>query len=451
MLDALRGGSLEDEAPDGEMWDTGTDRPGDEPTFRDEPNGMHEGKHDKNNDNHQDDVPSETLSDPVPDSLRLQPERTLRSSTPSPVSLFTPLVTALANPSLFPTLYSLCLIGSSVGFYLFVYFTTLGYALGIGLPAVWLVILSLRNRHCQGLPWHTILVGIWSLRLAAFHWHREFHAWPALHDQYQQVRQQRRQQSRPSLPSDESLDLDTAPSHESTPIPPSSTGAYSTPSRSTNISTLGPPPLTLQILCWMVYSFAYTCLVSPCHRLWRQSQTSSRQYTHRLALLLQIAGLTLETVADWTKSEFKRARPGEWCHLGVWKYGRHVNYVGEWVFWCGLWLAGVSCERWNVGWMLVMTTGLVFVSTVLYAAADFLGARQLEKYGHDPEYLEFRGKYGALGPNMSTMAQFLELQWDQSRQRWNAWIRSHQTKVVTTEPSEPYDQGSVDAASSLLL
>ena len=51
------------------------------------------------------------------------------------------------SPMSFGSLYALALVGSSVGFYLFLYFISIGYALGIALPLA--VALA---RYCSKSP-----------------------------------------------------------------------------------------------------------------------------------------------------------------------------------------------------------------------------------------------------------------------------------------------------------
>ncbi|GKZ00364.1 hypothetical protein MPSEU_000989400 [Mayamaea pseudoterrestris] len=321
---------------------------------------------------------------------------------------------ALAHPS-FATLYALVLLGSSVGFYLFVYFTSIGYSLGIGYAAAWLLLSDYYYRGGGGksMQLHSILVVAWSIRLLCFLLHREFIAWPALHLQYRRTRQQRktskkqkRHQKR-SAATPVSVD-DSAAADEEQP---------STTTTAAAVATDGPPKI-VQLSCWLVYSLLYTCLASPCYYFHKQMRETSKTQHCKVALALQIFGLSVETVSDLQKSRFKQRRPADWCRVGIWKHGRHVNYAGEWLFWLGTYLAGVSavvtsaltrtttttstlafCSR----ALTVMSIGFAFITLVLLGAAEFVGARQLEKYGHDFDYLQFRETHGWLGPNWMTM------------------------------------------------
>ena len=362
------------------------------------------------------------------------------------IPLLATLTTAFLQPLLFPTIYSLALLGTSIGFYVFVYFTSIGYALGIGIPAAWLVYVSLDQEGT--VPWHALLVVLWSIRLAGFLLHREFKAWPALHEQYQLSRQRRVAQT-PSVTVTDPLEDQAVPT-----VPMETAAAGETP------VLVGSPPAVVQVLCWMVYSFFYTCLLSPCHYIRVKHQAISRttttatttSMTNPLALSLQLLGLGLETMADTTKGEFKRRRPADWCHVGVWNYGRHVNYAGEWLFWLGTWLAGVTRGQVNLSSVMIMTIGLVFISLVLQGAAEFVGARQLEKYGHDAGYLQFCDNYGALGPSLPRIKRFvtLKLQTLQQVKLGRKATPSNATVSESDDESGSQD-GSMAAQGSLLL
>ena len=126
-------------------------------------------------------------------------------------------------------------------------------------------------------------------------------------------------------------------------------------------------------------------------------------------MALQIAGLALETVADWQKSHFKASHRREWCHVGVWKYCTHPNYLGEGLFWAGTHLSGLHALLMNdrhprtrtaasrAGQLVASGIGLSFVATVLRGAVLHLRDAHALKYGSDPLFQTYRDQYGLLG------------------------------------------------------
>lgn len=84
------------------------------------------------------------------------------------------------------------------------------------------------------------------------------------------------------------------------------------------------------------------------------------------ALLLWVAGFTIEAVADAQLAAFKVSAPrGTVMDRGLWRYSRHPNYFGDAVVWWAFGLFGIAAGAW---WTLigpvVMTVLLVRVSGV---------------------------------------------------------------------------------------
>jgi steroid 5-alpha reductase family enzyme len=84
---------------------------------------------------------------------------------------------------------------------------------------------------------------------------------------------------------------------------------------------------------------------------------------------LAVAGgaVLLEAAADLQLRRFRRARrdPEAVLDSGLWALSRHPNYLGEILFWWGLWLAGVSAApswSWTAVGPLAITLLFVFVS-----------------------------------------------------------------------------------------
>jgi len=290
----------------------------------------------------------------------------------------------------FVTLYALSLLGSSVGFYLFLYFISVGYALGIFLPLFAAVVRaqlsSSSSNLTLGTKLHSALVLLWGARSTAFFLWREYVSWPALHFKVVEVNKVRS------------------------------------------------PPLSVKLICWLVYSFLYLCMLSPCwFRLERDVTTITSSAAgsggtvgrseqsggklvgaaSRLGLFLQASGLALETVADWQKSSFKasqnlatgQSQRSQWCHTGVWKFSTNPNYFGEWLFWVGTHLGGLQAIDGNPIRFLMMATGLVFITLVLRAATVYLSDQHYQKYADIPEFVHFQQNHGVAGPKYFKMLQ----------------------------------------------
>ena len=260
----------------------------------------------------------------------------------------------------FLTLYGLALLGASCGFHLFLYFITVGFALGVTLPLA----VSLFVYHKQyKLPTltlvHSLVTILWGLRLFTFLTWREYVSWPALHQKVVEV------QAKMNI------------------------------------------PFASKLLCWFVYSFFYVALMASCWSRLLQiaalstvdpsvsSSPSVWGFMGILGLLMQSTGLVLETVADAQKNAFKSRHLLSWCHVGLWKFSTHPNYLGEGLFWWGTYLAhGFH----SILPSLLATSGLVFLMVVLKGASRSLASKQKEKYGQDEGFLEFQRSHNVFGP-----------------------------------------------------
>lgn len=81
-----------------------------------------------------------------------------------------------------------------------------------------------------------------------------------------------------------------------------------------------------------------------------------------------VAGLALETAADLQLTRHRKDRPGALLTTGLWAWTRHPNYLGETIFWWGVWLiaadAGWTAAAWGLVGPLVVTLLLTRVTGV---------------------------------------------------------------------------------------
>jgi steroid 5-alpha reductase family enzyme len=87
-----------------------------------------------------------------------------------------------------------------------------------------------------------------------------------------------------------------------------------------------------------------------------------------LATIVTAGAIALEGVADNQLRRFRLGNPppGALLETGLWAHSRHPNYLGEILFWWGLWLFGVAAAPGAWWWTLV---GPVSISVLFYAAS----------------------------------------------------------------------------------
>jgi steroid 5-alpha reductase family enzyme len=112
-----------------------------------------------------------------------------------------------------------------------------------------------------------------------------------------------------------------------------------------------------------------------------------------IGLLIGLAGLVIETVADVQLARF-RADPrnrGRVLDTGLWRYSRHPNYFGEATLWWGLFVVtAAGGGGWTVFSPLLMTFLLLRVSGVALLEQD-IGERR-------PAYADYIARTPAFFP-----------------------------------------------------
>jgi len=112
------------------------------------------------------------------------------------------------------------------------------------------------------------------------------------------------------------------------------------------------------------------------------------------AIVVTAGAIILETTADEQLRKFVGAnpKPGKIMSKGLWAYSRHPNYLGEIMFWWGLFLFAISADIsywWVVVGPVAMTLLFIFISIPM------MDKRNLER---KPGYREHMKKVPALVP-----------------------------------------------------
>jgi len=113
-----------------------------------------------------------------------------------------------------------------------------------------------------------------------------------------------------------------------------------------------------------------------------------------LAFTICLFATMLQYISDKQAHHFRKLNPGKVCNVGLWKYSRHPNYLGEILMWWGVYfiLLSVAPQEWGtfIG-ALVNTLLFVFISIPL------MEKRQL---ANKPEYADYKKKTSTLIPGL---------------------------------------------------
>lgn len=237
-------------------------------------------------------------------------------------------------PLAFWILVGVALLVSSIGFYRFVYFISLGY--GFSVAAMGLVLMGLFwDRLTIFTTVLCIVLTVYGLRLGSFLFHRERKS-----ASYRQA-MEREGRDRAAV------------------------------------------KLLPKLGIWVGCSLLYTLQISPI--FFRLQNGTVPDVPACWGLTFMVGGLLLETAADYQKSVAKAAAPDRFCSTGVFRFVRCPNYLGEFLFWTGVLITGLLAMDGLWQWLTALL-GWACIVRVMFQGARRLERRQNKLYGEDPFY-----------------------------------------------------------------
>lgn len=112
-----------------------------------------------------------------------------------------------------------------------------------------------------------------------------------------------------------------------------------------------------------------------------------------LAVFVTLGAVAIETIADEQLKTFKKKKGAELMKSGIWAFSRHPNYLGEILFWVGLFIFAMNHET-NLYW----ASSIGFVSMVVLFV--FISIPMMEKrmIAKRPEFAEYKKEVSMLFP-----------------------------------------------------
>ena len=148
-------------------------------------------------------------------------------------------------------------------------------------------------------------------------------------------------------------------------------------------------PVFVLATIWVSVSVLYVAQVSP--MLFRYTNASADVIVPLIGVIVSVAGLILETIADNQKSAQKKVRPDMVATQGLYKLVRCPNYLGEIIFWTGIFVSGVTTYA-TVGQWITAVLAYICIVFIMFNGAQRLEKRQMARYGENEEYNTYANK-----------------------------------------------------------
>ena len=154
-------------------------------------------------------------------------------------------------------------------------------------------------------------------------------------------------------------------------------------------------PFGVKCAIWITCAALYVTQVLPV--FYRLRNGADTDVCTIVGVCIMAFGLVFESVADWQKNEAKKKNPNRFCDKGLYRIVRCPNYLGEMIFWTGCLVSGVTVLS-GVGQWILALLGYVGIIFVMFSGARRLELRQNRNYVDDPEYKEYVKKVPILLP-----------------------------------------------------
>ncbi|MBQ2781533.1 MAG: DUF1295 domain-containing protein, partial [Clostridia bacterium] len=110
-----------------------------------------------------------------------------------------------------------------------------------------------------------------------------------------------------------------------------------------------------------------------------------------IGFAVSVFGLILESIADNQKSAQKKENPDMVATKGLYKMCRCPNYLGEIIFWTGVFVSGINTYS-TVGQWIIAIIAYICIVFIMFNGAQRLEKRQMARYGDHKEYNDYVNK-----------------------------------------------------------
>ena len=245
-------------------------------------------------------------------------------------------------------LLAVCAVACAVGFYKFVYFLSIGYGFAVAFGGVAVFVMYLINPTATPL-WilliQAALFVAYGVRLSGFLLVREF----------KNVTFKKTDVAKDTLAKNGEKKM----------------------------------PVFVLATIWVTVSLLYVAQVSP--MLFRYDNAATDWIVPVVGFAVSVFGLILESIADKQKSAQKKVRPDMVATRGLYKICRCPNYLGEILFWTGVFISGITAYA-TVGQWITAVVAYICIVFIMFNGAQRLEKRQMARYGENEEYNTYANK-----------------------------------------------------------
>lgn len=152
--------------------------------------------------------------------------------------------------------------------------------------------------------------------------------------------------------------------------------------------TTGGHSMSVGVKCALWISVAVLYVAEACPVFFRIYNQGNDSLFGWISAGISLFGVIFEAVADFQKSAQKKTAPHSPAMKGLYRLVRCPNYLGEIIFWTGIFLSGCSVFNITGQWIMALA-GYILILYVMFSGAKRLEKRQEKNYGNDPVYQKY--------------------------------------------------------------
>ena len=119
-----------------------------------------------------------------------------------------------------------------------------------------------------------------------------------------------------------------------------------------------------------------------------------------LGLIIWVFGYIIEVISDSQKNKFNKTNKGKFINIGLWKYIRHPNYLGEIIIWFGIFVISLNYIGSFSSMLSILSPIFVYILLRYLSGVPQLEKRGDQKWGHLKEYVKYKEKTGIIFPKL---------------------------------------------------
>lgn len=148
-------------------------------------------------------------------------------------------------------------------------------------------------------------------------------------------------------------------------------------------------PIFVLATIWVSVTVLYTAQVSP--MLFRYNNAATDIIVPVIGFAISVFGLILESIADNQKSAQKKENSDMVATKGLYKICRCPNYLGEIIFWTGVFVSGITAYA-TIGQWITAVLAYICIVYIMFNGAQRLEKRQMARYRNNKEYNDYADK-----------------------------------------------------------